>query len=126
MTNIIAARAVELAFDVPTHALMLARCPGKQPDTVLTIEQMVYTWRICEYVDPYSYERHWCYESIEGAVMGLARYLSDPEAVEPTGWKKAVTPVGVRRNGFMAAGGWLQAAGPEEKTPANSPKEEPQ
>lgn len=107
MTNIItedALRAstiipVGLPFIVPIHDLMLARCAGKVPGTVLTVEQMVYTVRICEYTEPLSYGRHWCYADMEQAVIALARYLADDDAAEPTGWVKAVTPAGVRRHG---------------------------
>lgn len=87
------------AFDVPAHNLMLARCPGKQPNTVLTIEVQIFTVRICEYTEPIFYERFWCFEDAEAAVSALARYMEDEAADEPVGWKRAGDRQGIRRNG---------------------------
>lgn len=101
----------QMPFDVPLHDLMLLRLPGKRPGTVLTVEMMAYTVRICEYTEPLSYERFWCYSAYaqddahghellardaQGAVLAAcaaieavcAYLVSDQE--EPAGWIKAV------------------------------------
>lgn len=77
------------AFVVPEHAMMLVRVPGKVAGTVLTLERMVYTVRICEYTDPYSVGRSWCYETWIEAALHLGMYLGDDAADEPGGWIRA-------------------------------------
>lgn len=76
-------------FDVDDHERMLLRIRGKEPQTVLALEAMLYTWRISEYTDPLSYGRHWCYETVDDAIRGLIGYLDVPVAVEPQGWIRA-------------------------------------
>lgn len=77
------------AEDVPWHDRMVLRVPGKREGTVLTVEIMIYTTRICEYTEPWSYDRHWCYASLNDAALALVEYL-DADAAEPAGWVKAV------------------------------------
>lgn len=79
----------ELPFEVPLHDRMLVRC-SKDGETVLTIEQMIYTWRICQYTEPLYYGNYWCFETMEDAMAGLWVYLLC-EVEEPEGWTKAVT-----------------------------------
>lgn len=79
----------ELPFEVPLHERMLVRC-SKDGETVLTVEQMIYTWRICQYTEPLSYGNYWCFETKEAALGGLWCYLLEVTP-EPTGWTKAVT-----------------------------------
>lgn len=84
-------------FEVPIHDRMIARVAGKRPNTVLTVEQMVYTVRICEYTEPWSYDRHWCFESLGEALSALMDYLEIDVATEPAGWVKARDEKGTRR-----------------------------
>src|SRR4051812_48852218 len=79
----------EMPFDVPLHDRMALRIPGKMPQTVLCIEQMIYTWRISEYTDPLSYGRHWCYETFEDALAAVVLFVSTP-GNEPDGWIRAI------------------------------------
>jgi hypothetical protein len=78
----------EFPFEVPLHDRMALRVPGKLPQTVLCIEQQIYTWRISEYTEPISYGRHWCYESFEEALIAVAAFVSEP-GNEPDGWIRA-------------------------------------
>ena len=84
-------------FVVAEHPLMLLQCAGRVEGTVLTVEQMIYTTRICEYDEPLSYGRYWCYATAAEAIEAFFWYLADEDATEPVGWKKAVSPEGVRR-----------------------------
>lgn len=79
----------DMPFVVEEHDRMILRVRGKEAQTVLTIEAMLYTWRISEYSEPLSYGRHWCFETIEAAIGGLLDYLDVPVAVEPQGWIRA-------------------------------------
>jgi len=79
-----------LPFQVPTHDRMIVRICGKVPDTVLCIEQQIYTYRISEYTEPISYGRFWCFETLSKAWLGLAIYLGNHDVTEPMGWTRAI------------------------------------
>lgn len=78
-----------LPFVVPLHDRMWVRST-RDGKTVLTLEQMIYTWRVCDYTAPLSYGNYWCFETMEDAVGGLWCYLLGLTD-EPEGWTKAVT-----------------------------------
>ena len=75
-------------FEVPPHNTMAMRVPGKLPQTVLTIERMLYSWRLCEYTEPLFIGRAWWYESFEDALRALADFVSLP-GNEAQGWLRA-------------------------------------
>jgi hypothetical protein len=77
-----------LAFIVELHEYMAARVPGKNPQTVLTIEKMLYSWRLCEYSDPLFIARAWWYESFDEALTALVDFTTLP-GNEPQGWLRA-------------------------------------
>jgi hypothetical protein len=83
-------RMTDYPFEVPVHDHMIATVPGKRPGTVLTLERQIYTFRICEYTEPISYGRHWCYQELPVAVQALADYLVQELAVEPQRWVRAI------------------------------------
>ena len=78
----------QMPFDVPWHEMMVLRVPGKMPLTVLTIERMLYSWRLCEYSEPLYIARSWWYESQDEAITALATFLSSP-GNEPQDWIRA-------------------------------------
>lgn len=107
----------EMAFEVPLHDRMLVRTAGKRPDTVLTVEQQIYTWRICEYTEPWSYNRFWCYESADHAVDALMIYLLFPDAEEPKGWTRAIDPSAgpnYKRIGYVENMEWKERVAEED------------
>ena len=85
--------AKPMPFDVPPHPNQIAQVAGKAGKTVLTIEQQIFTVRICEYDEPLSYGRFWCYDNVQFAIIALAVYLVTEEATEPKGWQRAVDRV---------------------------------
>lgn len=80
----------DFPFEVEKHDRMLLRVCGKVPDTVLCVEQQIYTWRVSEYTEPISYGRFWCFDNVGDALEGLLGYLANEEATEPDGWKRAI------------------------------------
>lgn len=78
----------EMPFEVAWHEHMAAIVPGKMPLTVLTIERMIYSWRICEYSDPLFIARAWWYEEFEEALTALIDFTTMP-GNEPQGWLRA-------------------------------------
>jgi hypothetical protein len=77
------------AFEVPVHDTMYLRVPGKIPNTVLTVEKMLYSWRLCEYSDPLFIARAWWYEELGEALQALSQFVATPGAVEAGGWLRA-------------------------------------
>lgn len=103
--------AAPLPFDVPIHDRMAVRVPGKLPNTVVTLEQMAFTWRICEYTERISYDRFWCYSDNWAAALALGAWMLDEQATEPTGWVKATDKADgnyrVRRGRVSESGEWI-------------------
>lgn len=79
----------EPSFEVPLHEHMALRIPGKMPLTVLTIERMIFSWRICEYTDPLFIGRAWWYDSFEEALTAVADFMSSPAGEPDNGWLRA-------------------------------------
>ena len=78
----------DMPFEVPIHDSMALRIPGKFPLTVLTVEAMLFSWRICEYSEPLFFARAWWYESFDAALAALSEFTNTPGA-EPGGWIRA-------------------------------------
>lgn len=90
MSNVESYLDQPLPFEVPRHSNMRLRMCGKVQGTVLTVEQQIFTVRICEYTEPLCYGRFWCFETLEAALVGLAIYLNDHGTDEPCGWTRAI------------------------------------
>lgn len=78
----------DMPFEVPTHDSMALRIPGKLPLTVLTVEALLFSWRICEYTEPLFFARAWWYESFDAALAALGEFTTTP-GPEPGGWIRA-------------------------------------
>jgi hypothetical protein len=78
----------DFPFHVEQHDTMVLCAPGVRPETVLTIEQMLYSWRICEYSDPLFIGRAWWYDTVVEALEALGAYAT-LGGDEPPDWLRA-------------------------------------